>query len=71
MQPNEKPSAGPEQQAASLPAMSPEEYFGMSTINEKEALRDHSADTPEGLSRALNEQMGGTDSTVRPRPNEL
>lgn len=39
--------------------MSLEDYFGHHTIDEKEALKYHCADTPEGVSRALNEQMGG------------
>lgn len=42
-----------------------------SDLNDKEALKAHSADTPEGLSKALNEQFGGTSNTVRPEPNNF
>lgn len=47
------------------------DYFGHHTVDEKEALKYHTSDTPEGLSRALNEQMGGGNAPVRPRLNEL
>ena len=39
-------------------------------IDDKEALKAHSADTEEGLRRALIEQLGGGDDTARPAPNE-
>lgn len=68
MEPNNKPNTGmiqPNSEEKSL-----NEYFGHHTLDEKEALKYHSADTPEGLSRALNEQMGGGNTTVRPNPNE-
>ena len=45
--------------------------YDNSTIDEKEALKAHSADTPEGLHKALVEQMGGAEETVRPNPNEF
>jgi hypothetical protein len=45
------------------------DYDGV--IEDKEALKAHAADTPEGLSRALNEQFGGTSNIVRPEPNNF
>lgn len=68
MEPNTKHNTGnlqPDPAALSL-----NEYFGHHTLNEKEALKYHTADTPEGLSRALNEQMGGGNAPVRPGPDE-
>src|SRR5438270_10818718 len=37
---------------------------------EEEALRMHRSDDAEGLRRSLSESIGGTDSTVRPEPNQ-
>lgn len=71
MWPDKQLNAGNEPDASSTEKMSLNDYFGHHTIDEKEALKYHSADTPEGLSRALNEQMGGSDCSVRPNPNEL
>lgn len=56
MEPNHTTQTG---NTAPTTHMSLEDYFGHHTIDEKEALKYHCADTPEGVSRALNEQMGG------------
>ncbi len=70
MEPNNWPEARvPHSDATER--MSPQDYFGHHALDEKEALKLHSADTPEGLRRALSEQMGGAEAVVRPRPNEL
>ncbi len=70
MHPSEKHDPATNHNDLPRPEMSLEEYFGHD-INEKEALKLHAADTPEGVSRALSEQFGGANSAVRPRPNNL
>ncbi|OLY91242.1 hypothetical protein SAMN05444008_112117 [Cnuella takakiae] len=71
MEPNTKPITGSVPEAPGSEEQRLKDYFGHHTVDEKEALKLHSADTPEGLSRALNEQMGGGNTPVRPHPNEL